>query len=177
MINVHQKAMAESEIYDTASLIQCACTIKEYIDDLLSKPPSVFHQMSILDWTDLLNIVILMARISKPPPNSGSWEAGALTSMLPPEEIMDALAVRMASVSGDDPLVPRHEGLVQWFTAFCETVKQQIIRDPSGGQSTRGGTDAMPPLPYPPNTSAKLMDTLRNGVLNPAFLNQIQRTG
>ena len=77
-IDVHHKLLMANDPPDTSTLIQCACTIKEYIDDVLARPPITLYQMAIVDWTNLLEILMLMAKVSKPLPSSVGWEAGAL---------------------------------------------------------------------------------------------------
>lgn len=125
VIDVHYKLMSASETSDTSELIQCACLIKEYLDDILSRPPIMLHQIAISDWTNLLSVLMMLGKVSKPPPNNTGWEAGALTSMLQPATVLDALCGQMASPA-PDPLTPRHDILLQGFRSFCEPVRRLV---------------------------------------------------
>ncbi|TKA82905.1 hypothetical protein B0A55_01164 [Friedmanniomyces simplex] len=135
-IHFYHRILRVGDAPDTATLIQCACAIKEYVDDLLGRPPILLHQIAIVDWTNLLEILILMARVSKPLPNTGGWEAGALSSMLQPEAILDALHAHMAAALTGDPLAPRHEGQLQWFRGVCDNIKKRILQERTGGVGT-----------------------------------------
>lgn len=125
MIDVHYKLLSTNDISDTSALIQCAVLIKEYLDDVLSRPPIMLHQIPITDWTNLLSILTMLSKVSKPLPNNAGWEAGALTSMLQPAAVLDALCGQMASPAVD-PLTPRHELLLQGFRSFCERLKKDV---------------------------------------------------
>ncbi|CAK4034601.1 hypothetical protein AC578_9767 [Lecanosticta acicola] len=135
-IHIYQRLMRVSETPDYPTLIQCACSIKEYVDDILARPPSMLHRISITDWTNLMEILVLMARVSKAPPTTGGWEAGALTSMLQPEAGLDALCSHMASAPANDTLSPRHEQLLQWLRNVSDSIKRRFLHET--GESTWG---------------------------------------
>lgn len=128
-IHAHHRLLRASEMPDTAALIQCACAIKEYLDDILARPPVTLHQVAIVDWTNLLEILVLMAQVATPLPSTVGWEAGALSSMLQPDAILDAIYVRMASAQTGDPLAPRHEVQLRWFRGVCEGIKKRILHE------------------------------------------------
>ena len=190
-IQVHCKLLAASDPPDTSTLIQCACTIKEYIDDILSRTPTLLHQMSLVDWSNLLEILILMAKISKPLPNTGGWETGALSSMLQPDRVLDTICTHMASAPLGDPLAPRHEGLLQWFRAFCDSIKRRIIHDRGGYDDNTSRTLSLQapfkpandgvtpitelPLPYDSGSGYGSIALLRDGILDEAFLSHFMR--
>lgn len=56
-IHIHQKQLLFGTTEDSA-LIQCACAVKEYTDDLLARSPSTLHQISVVDWVYLVEILI-----------------------------------------------------------------------------------------------------------------------
>ncbi|KAK4902189.1 hypothetical protein LTR27_001092 [Elasticomyces elasticus] len=132
-IHFHHKLLRASDTPDTATLIQVAVAIKEYVDDLLGRPPIILHQVAIVDWTNFLEILILMARVSRPLPNAGGWEAGALSSMLQPEAILDALCAHMAAAPKNDPLTPRSEAQLRWFRGVCGSIKQRVLQERNSG--------------------------------------------
>lgn len=134
-IHLHQRLLRASETPDYPTLIQCACSIKEFVDDVLARPPSTLHRIAIPDWASLMEILALMARVSKAPPTAGGWEAGALTSMLQPEAAMDALCSHMASASSNDPLSPRHEQLLQWLRNMSQDIRRRVLLEPAAGSS------------------------------------------
>lgn len=123
-IHVYQRLLRASPSSDSSTLIQCACTIKEYVDELLAKPYSTIHQICIVDWANLLEILVLMSRVFRPLPSAGGWEAGALTSMLQPEMAIDSIFSHM-SAAPSDSLKPRHEPLIHFFRNLCESVKRE----------------------------------------------------
>lgn len=131
-IHIYQRQLRISETLDYPVLIQCACAIKEFLDDILSRPPATLHQISIVDWSNLLEILLLMARVSKPPPNTSSWEAGALTSMLQPEAMLDAIWNHANSAPPNDPLSPRHEALLRSLRGICDGVKRALAAAQQG---------------------------------------------
>jgi hypothetical protein len=137
MIDVHETRLNASG-NNASVLIRCACDISEYIDDLLNRPPITMHQMAHVDWVNLLYILMLMAKVSKSLPTTGGWEAGAMSSMLSPETILDKLSAHIANAPHNDPLAPRNENLVRWFQSFCNSVKRNVIY----GQEKRGHADA-----------------------------------
>ncbi|KAK5120950.1 hypothetical protein LTR85_005734 [Meristemomyces frigidus] len=128
-IHFHHRLLRASETPDTATLIQCACAIKEHLDDILDRPPITLHQVAIVDWTNLLEILVLMAQVAKPLPNTVGWEAGALTSMPQPEAMLYAICNHMASAPVGDSLNPRHEARLQWFRGICDSIKKRILRE------------------------------------------------
>ncbi|KAK1813666.1 hypothetical protein LTR12_011939 [Friedmanniomyces endolithicus] len=141
----HRLLRATTSAPETPTLIQTACLIKEYLDDLLARPPILLHHLAILDWTNLLEILLLLSRISEAPlPKStaGGWETGALASMLQPESILDALCAHMAAAPVREPLAPRHEGQLVWFRGVCEGIKKRILRERAGGAVTMGGYES-----------------------------------
>lgn len=160
MIYIHHSLLGASDTPDTSTLIQCACAIKEHLDDVLSRPPIMLHQVAIVDWTNLLEVLVLLAKMAQPLPNNAGWEAGALTSMLQPATILDALCAHMASAPVADPLAPRHEPSLQALRSFCEYVKKHIMD--SGLSVTELA------LPYDANGvhSAYGSNILHEGVLN-----------
>ncbi|KAK6395217.1 hypothetical protein LTR65_000687 [Meristemomyces frigidus] len=141
-IHFHHRLLRASEIPDTATLIQCACAIKEHLDDVLARPPITLHQIAIVDWTNLLEVLVLMARVAKPLPSTVGWEAGALSSMLQPEAMLNAVCAHMASAPVGDPLNPRHEAQLQWFTDVCGSIKTRILHEHTQGASTLRGDDS-----------------------------------
>lgn len=155
MIAVHYKLLSANDTSDTSALIQCAVLIKEYLDDILSRPPITLHQIAMTDWTNLLSILTMLSKVSKPSPNNSGWEAGALTSMLQPAAVLDALCGQMASPAVDS-LTPRHEPLLQGFRAFCDRIKMDVEGDPSV-------TDRPP--------SRKLNGPLTGGIIGEGVLN------
>lgn len=122
-IHVYQRLLRAGPGSDSSILIQCACTIKEYVDELLAKPYSTIHQICIVDWANLLEILVLMSRVFRPLPSAGGWEAGALTSMLQPEMAIDSIFSH-TSAAPIDPLIPRHEPLLHFFRNLCESIKR-----------------------------------------------------
>lgn len=127
-LHVYQRLLRSGAASDSSTLIQCACAVKEYTDGLLARPASTLHQITIVDWTNLLEILLLMAKVSKP--STGGWEAGALTSMLQPEIVMDALCSHMASTPSNYLL--RHEGLLRRFRNVCEGISRHFLSSDDG---------------------------------------------
>ena len=70
----------------------------------------------------------------------------ALTSMLQPAAVLDAICGQMASPAVD-PLTPRHELLLQGFRAFCERVKKEVIES----TDTHLPVSSMTGIVWPPN--------------------------
>ncbi|KAK0289346.1 hypothetical protein LTR35_002543 [Friedmanniomyces endolithicus] len=141
----HRLLRATTYTPETPTLIQTACLIKEYLDDLLARPPILLHHLAILDWTNLLEILVLLSRISSAPlpkTNAGGWETGALASMLQPESILDVLCAHMDAAPVGEPLAPRHEGQLLWFRGVCEGIKKRILRERAGGAVTMGRQEA-----------------------------------
>ena len=127
---------------DPSIMIQCACSAKEYFDDLLSRPPSFLHQMAIVDWVCLLHVAVLMARLSKQAASATGWEHGALTSMLQPEQTMEKLLNHMASAPASDPLAPRHDGVLHWLHQFTQNIKSIVLAsDATSATRHMEGTD------------------------------------
>lgn len=148
-IHVYQRLLRAGPSADSSVLIQCACTIKEYVDELLAKPYSTIHQICIVDWADLLHILVLMSRVFRPLPSAGGWEAGALTSMLQPDSTIDSVLAH-TSAAPDDPLTPRHEPLLRFFRNLCESVKRGSTGSAAGsgpagprGQSSFFGSSVL----------------------------------
>lgn len=141
VIHLQHKVLSSSDSPDSSSLITCACTIKDYIDDLLARPAATLHQLAILDWTSLMTTLVLMARLSKPLPHAAGWEAGALHYMLQPEQTLDALCAHMGGAPEGDPLSPRNESLLLWFCKVCDSIKIRILhgRDPKAASSLLNG--------------------------------------
>ncbi|KAK0364086.1 hypothetical protein LTR91_019247 [Friedmanniomyces endolithicus] len=141
----HRLLRATTSTPGTPTLIQTACAIKEYTDDLLARPPIFLHHLAILDWTNLLETLLLLSRISQAPlpkTTAGGWETGALSAMLQPKSILDALCAHMAAAPVGEPLAPRHEGLLVWFRGVCEGIKKRILRERAGGAVTMGRQEA-----------------------------------
>lgn len=175
---------------DPSIMIQCACSAKEYFDDLLSRPPSFLHQLAIVDWILILHIGVLMCRLAKLAASATGWEHGALTSMLQPEQTMEKLLNHMASAPASDPLAPRHDGLLHWLHQFVQTSKNVLLASDAGGSSrpmdppSDGrfrpmNPDAVPlsnrALPYQtPDRAAKAQT---RGVLDPDFWRQAAAGG
>ena len=179
-IRIYQRLLGTTNLPATSTLIRCACTIKEYIDDVLNRPPNTLHQLAIVDWTDLLDILMLMARISTPLPSAEGWEAGALTSMLPPEDVLNSVCAHMASAPADDPLAPRNEDLIRWLRRFCESVKSRIVRDRQDQSRPLNGSaiatsGEVPPLPYGAEVKDGPVISMPDAVLDEAFLNNFMR--
>lgn len=171
-LHVYQRSLRSSEVPDSATLIQCACAVKEYTDDLLARPASTLHQLAVVDWTNLLEILLLMAKVSKP--STGGWEAGALTSMLMPEAVLDSLYSHMASPPSNDPLSSRHEGLLRQFQSICEGIKRRFLLDagPSGPVTAQadepgGHLETAYNSLEPPQFDA--YSYFGNGILDPSF--------
>lgn len=166
-IHLYQRLLRASETPDYPTLIQCACSIKEFVDDILARPPSTLHRIPILDWSHLMEILVLMARVSKAPPTSGGWEAGALSSMLQPDAALDALCTHMASAPANDSLSPRHEELLQWLRHMSDGIKRRILHDIGVG----GGGGAWEHEQARRGREPDLLNFLGNGVLDLDFWN------
>lgn len=142
-IHFHHRLLRVHDTPDIATLIQCASAIKDYLDDVLARLPTTLHHMAIVDWTNLLEILVIMARVARPLPSTVGWEAGALTSMLQPEVMLDSLVNHMASATAGDPMMPRHEAQVQWFRAVCKSIKKRILHERADGDSALRGNDSL----------------------------------
>lgn len=138
------------------------------------------HQMAVVDWTNLLDILILMAKVSKSLPTTGGWEAGAMSSMLSPEAILDKLSAHIANAPKNDALAPRNENLIRWFQAFCGSVKRNVIYAQGKGLhpdprfnsvNTAPGTAPDLSLPYASESTPSAIGGVNTGVLDEYFLN------
>lgn len=169
-IHIYQRLLRISETPDYPVLIQCACAIKEYLDDILSRPSETLHQIGIVDWSNLLEILVLMARVSKPSTNTSSWEAGALTSMLQPEAMLDAIWNHANSTPPNDPLSPRHEALLQSLRRVCDGVRRLLASTQQGSDGRfRTGAESR-------SGEGAIFDVFRsygNGVLDPTFMKSL----
>ncbi|EMD01188.1 hypothetical protein BAUCODRAFT_21121 [Baudoinia panamericana UAMH 10762] len=135
-IHFHYQLLQGCKMSNKPTLIQCACAIKEYFDDILARPPSALHQVTILDWANLLEVLVLMARIWRSLPNTMGWEAGALSSMLQPDAVLDAVCAHMSAAPTNDALAPRHEGQLRWFRGVCASIKERILHEQASSDST-----------------------------------------
>ncbi|KAF7186831.1 Transcription factor himD [Pseudocercospora fuligena] len=142
-IHIHQRRIRVGEAPDHGTLIQCACAIKEYVDDVLARPPVTIHRFSIVDWSSLLEILILMARVSKPLPTATGWESGAITEMLKPGAFLDSLVSHMAAAPFNDPLSSRSESLIRLLKNASDGIKRQILFDGAPGQADDGSFRAV----------------------------------
>lgn len=125
--HVYQRLLRVNETPDPSVLIQAACGIKDYLEDILARPPALLHHAAILDWASLMENLVLMARIAKRSTLSGGWEAGALTSMLPCEQLLDSIYAHMSAAPHNDALSPRSEALLQHLARICEGIKRHIL--------------------------------------------------
>ena len=139
VVHIYHRLLSVSGAMDSSTLIQCAFSIKEYLDEVLARPPTMLHLMALVDWTNLLEIISLMIRVSMQPTNTAGWEAGALNSMLQPESILDSICAHMAAAPTGDPLAPRHEALLKWMRGACDNIKRGITlgRDSTSTTSHR----------------------------------------
>ena len=137
-LHVYRRVLQFNPTPDTATLFQCACSVKEYLDDVLARPPILMHRLATVEWTHLLEILMLMAKISNSASDAGGWEAGALTSMLQPEAILDSLCAHMSKAPTDDPLAPRQDSQLHWLGSVCENIKQRLLRQPINGLANGG---------------------------------------
>lgn len=126
-IHICHRLIRITRVSDTGNLIQCAVTIKEYTDDLLARPATTLHQIAIVDWINLLEVMLLMARLTTRVPANGNWEAGAISSILQPDVILDRVYAHMASAPSEDILNPRDEVQLLWLQNVCETIKTRIL--------------------------------------------------
>ncbi|CZT22658.1 uncharacterized protein RCC_08363 [Ramularia collo-cygni] len=161
-LHIYQRLLRLHPTLDSSTLIQCACAVKEYADELLSRPASTLHRIAIVDWTNFLEILLLMAKVSKP--STGGWEAGALTSMLQPETVLDALCSHMASAPAKDPLSFRHEGLLQRFREVGEGIKRLFLHDADVSGEVAGRQ----------SLSFDSLTYFGNGVLDPRFWSSLR---
>ncbi|GAB7361147.1 hypothetical protein MBLNU230_g1181t1 [Neophaeotheca triangularis] len=133
-IHTTQLILRSSPHPDPATLIQHACAIKEYTADLLSRPAIQLHHLAAVEWTNLLETLLLTARLSRPLPASHGWDSGAVASTLQPESTLDSVSAHMAAAPAADPLAPRDEPLLAWFRDLCESLKQRVRLERSGGE-------------------------------------------
>ena len=180
-IDVHQKLVAANADPNTTALIQCACSIKDYLDEILGRPPIMMHQLAIVDWTNLLNILILMARVSISLSKAVGWEADTSSSMLPPEKILGTISAHMDNAPQGDALAPRNESLVRWFKSFCGSIKRSIELDQLDHDGNRRFANevpygASPQPPYANPVSLGSIRTFRDGVLEQSFLDTFMKT-
>ncbi|KAF2717556.1 hypothetical protein K431DRAFT_232872 [Polychaeton citri CBS 116435] len=122
------RLLRSSRPADSAALIQCAVAIRDYLDDVLHRPSSFFHHVAVVDWANLLQILIAMADMARPNPQGAGWEVGALASMMQPEGMLDSLCNHMLTAPADDALSPRHEGLARDFKSQCSVIKQTLSK-------------------------------------------------
>ena len=176
MIDTHQQRLIANPD-NTAVLVRCACDISDYIDDLLGRPAAYMYQMTTIDWTSLLSILLFMAKVAKHLPNTGGWEAGAAASVLSPVSILDRLCAHMASAPHNNRLAPRNENLPRWFRMFCEGVKAKVVPDHDklghadtnfDSVNSKSSSAANMSLPY--NNSNSPNSFANPGVLDEAFL-------
>lgn len=131
-VDTQYKQIHSNDISDASVMIQCACSVKEYFDDLLSRPSAFLHQMAIVDWILILHVAVLMFKLSKQASSATGWEHGALTSMLQPEQTMERLFNHMVSAPANDALVPKHDGLLYWLHQFVQNSRNVITNDTAG---------------------------------------------
>lgn len=125
--HVYQRLLRVNDAPDSSTLIQAACGVKEYLEDILARPPALLHHATILDWTSLVENLVLMARVAKSSTLSGGWEAGALTSMLPCEQLLDSIYGHMSAAPQNDALSPRNEALLQHLGRLSEGIKRRVL--------------------------------------------------
>jgi hypothetical protein len=162
-IKIYQQRLRYGDSTDSTILIKCACALKEYLDELLARPPATLHQMAVVGWADFLEIVLLMAQVSRPSHAAG-WEAGAVSSMLEPDAVLDSICAHMASTPTDDPLTPRSDALLQWVYTASDCIKKLLIGDSTGstnGQHRSG------------HVGYDVSSSFGADVLNPAFWNEL----
>lgn len=123
---IHRLVRA-SCVPDMGCFIQCAFTIKEYTEDLLARPAATLYRIAIVDWVNLLEILLLMARLTTRLPSNVTWEAGAISSILQPDAILDRIYSHTTSASSEDFLNPRDEAQLLWLRNLCETIKTRIL--------------------------------------------------
>ena len=169
LIDVHEKRLAVAP-NNTSVMIRCVCDISEYIDDILNRPPTMMHQVAIVDWINLLHILLLMVDVSKSLSKTGAtgWEAGAVAHMLSPETILDRLSAHISNASTNDPLAPSNDSLVRWFQSFCNAIKRNAIHgQPSRPSDSR--FSSINSLPYAAQPAPQPLENT-NGVLDREFL-------
>lgn len=150
-VHLHRYLLTSTNGADTSTLIDSACAIKEYLDDILARPPLTLHQMAIVDWTTLLDVLAVMGEILRPLCEQKGWEPGAITSMLQPGDLLDALCRHMAAVPAGDPLVPRHEDRLAALQGICNGVKQRMPDDGTlAGKRVVQGEGAVTGHGHPP---------------------------
>lgn len=141
-INARSLSASSSMNLPGAALMQSALAVKEYLDELLLRPPSTLHHIAIVDWTNLLEVLILTTRLSSPQflasiskiAGGGlGWESSALASMLQPDAVLDAVCAHMAAAAGDR--TQRHEGLLSWLRGTCESIKLKMMHERNGDES------------------------------------------
>ncbi|SMQ46861.1 unnamed protein product [Zymoseptoria tritici ST99CH_3D7] len=166
-IRIHQQRLRHGDINDSSVLIETACAVKEYLDELLARPPSTLHQMGVVAWADFLEILVVMAHVSKPSQTAG-WEAGAVSSMLQPDAILDSIYGLMASTPADDPLVLRSEALQRRLYDICQATNGRL----SNQERNSSGADA---AQRAAKTGFDLLDYFGAGVLDSGFWDELSR--
>lgn len=142
LIDTQYKQICYNDNPDPSIMIQCACSAKDYFEDLMSTPPATFHQLAIVDWILILHVAVLISKLSKQAASATGWDHGALTSMLQPSETMEKLLAHIASATVGDPLVPRHESLLQWLHHFIQNIKIAVLAgDIAGAGRQMDGSD------------------------------------
>lgn len=87
----------------------------------------------------LTHDVLVMARSFKALPQASGREAGALTSMLSPEQVLEAICSHMASAGTDDPFSPGHELLLPALRRLCEGIRHRILNDGNAAEPNASG--------------------------------------
>jgi hypothetical protein len=138
-IHTYQRLLRDAATPESSAVIQCACAIKEYVDDMLARPASTLHQLAIVDWTNLIEVLGLMGRVFTPPTSTSGWEMGALASMLQPKHALAAMYSHMAAAPATDPLFPRNEALLSWLGSINEGIQGRTGHE--GGTPVAGSGD------------------------------------
>ncbi|QIX01937.1 hypothetical protein AMS68_007454 [Peltaster fructicola] len=142
-IHINARSLTESSSSNLpgSALMQTAVALKEYLDELLLRPPSTLHHLAVVDWTNLLEVLILTTRLSSPQFLSSisrvaggglGWESSALASMLQPDAVLDAVCAHMAAATDQSV---RHEGLLTWLRGTCDSIKRRMQHDRNGDES------------------------------------------
>ncbi|EME49397.1 hypothetical protein DOTSEDRAFT_163734 [Dothistroma septosporum NZE10] len=152
MNHVYQRILRINDAPDSSVLIQAACSIKDYLEDLLARPPSLLHHSAILDWASLVESIVLMARITNRSTFAEGWESGALTSMLPCEQLLVSIYAHVSAAPQSDRLSPRNETLLRHLGCICEGIKRRILHNNGSDEVLNG-----------------LFNSFENGVLDAQF--------
>nr|POE47775.1 hypothetical protein CFP56_01106 [Quercus suber] len=200
-IHLHHRLLRATDTLDSPLLIQCACAIKEYLDDMLARDPATLHHLAILDYANLCDTLLLLLRISSrsfPSPTAatseGGWEAGAIASMLQPETIVAALLAHVDRAPATNDLTPRSAQNFARFRAVCDAVHQRLATEAHSPTLTSAAADARfhgvgnfrPSNHVSPNPSAALsapralqpaIEEFPWGVLDEAFWTNVARHG